>query len=214
MAVEDSMTRTSARVSAVFVPLVLASTACTTPRETPPADQDSQPMDRYQSDYGSPNPNAPPELSRFAFLIGSWRCDARLKGEDGSWEPLEASWVGRYVLDGYAIMDEFRMTRPTGELLVLGANLRAYDVKNEAWTLKWLNALDGTWVDLGPEELGGVQIDGHSISYAFEEPVGPHALTRATYLDISPNHFTWRGERSSDGKAWEEFLVIEAHRSS
>jgi hypothetical protein len=122
--------------------------------------------------------------------------------------------VGRYVLDGYAIMDEFRMTRPTGELLVLGVNLRAYDVKKRAWTLKWLNALDGTWLDLGPEELGGVEMGGQSISYSFKEPVGAHALTRATYLDISPSHFTWRGERSNDGKAWDEFLVIEAYRSN
>lgn len=171
-------------------------------------------MDRDQELYGRPNPDAHPELSRFAFLIGSWRCQARLRREDGSWESLDASWVGRYVLDGYAIMDEFRMTRPTGELLVLGVNLRAYDVKNGAWALKWLNALDGAWLDLGPEELGGVQTDGQSISYSFEEPVGPHALTRATYLDISPSRFTWRGERSSDGKAWEEFLVIEAHRGN
>lgn len=207
------MTRTRASVAAVFVPLALASTACTrTARETPPADQDTQPMDRDQAVYGRPNPNAHPELSRFAFLIGNWRCDARLKREDGSWEPLEASWVGHYILDGYAIMDEFRMTRPTGELLVLGVNLRAYDVQNGAWTVRWLNALDGTWVDLGPEELGGVKIDGQSISYIFEEPSGTHALTRATYMHISPSHFTWRGERSGVGKAWEEFLVIEAHR--
>ncbi|MGH9379886.1 MAG: hypothetical protein ACRD2Z_04655 [Thermoanaerobaculia bacterium] len=169
-------------------------------------------MDRDEEAYGSANPDAPAELSQFAFLIGRWRCDARLKLEDGSWEPLEASWVGRYILDGYAIMDEFRMKRPMGELLVLGVNVRAYDVKKRAWTLRWLNAFDGTWVDLGPEELGGVEVDGQSISYTFKEPIGGHALTRATYLDISPSHFTWRGEKSSDGKAWEEFLVIEAHR--
>lgn len=171
-------------------------------------------MDRDEGEYGALNPSAAPELSRFAFLVGRWRCEARLKLEDGSWETLEASWVGRYVLDGYAIMDEFRMTRPTGGLLVLGVNVRAYDVKKGAWTLKWLNALDGTWVDLGPEELGGVTMDGGSISYRFTEPVAAHSLTRATYLDISPSHFTWRGERSNDGTAWEEFLVIEAYRSN
>ena len=171
-------------------------------------------MELLEEEYGRPNPGAAPQLSRFAFLIGTWRCDARLKREDGSWETLEASWVGRYVLDGYAIMDEFRMAKPTGELLVLGVNLRTYDVQKRVWNLKWLNALDGTWMDLGPEELGGVRMDDRSITYAFKEPVGAHALTRATYLDITPSQFTWRGERSSDGLAWEEFLVIEAHRSN
>lgn len=44
--------------------------------------------------------------------------------------------------------------------------------------------------------------------------MGAHALTRATYFDISDDHFTWRGERSDDGETWEEFLVIEAYRSA
>jgi len=30
--------------------------------------------------------------------------------------------------------------------------------------MKWLNALDGTWVDLGPEEFGGVSF-GRRISH-------------------------------------------------
>ena len=170
-------------------------------------------MHRYGDEYGSRNPGANPELSRFAFLIGTWRCDARLRQDDGSWETLPATWVGRYVLDGYAIMDEFRMTRPSGELVVLGVNIRTFDAKHNRWNLRWLNALDGSWTDLAQEELGGVSMDAESISYSFREPVATHALTRATYSDISPTHFTWRGERSSDGEAWNEFMVIECRRS-
>jgi hypothetical protein len=78
--------------------------------------------------------------------------------------------------------------------------------------MKWLNALAGTWVDLGPQELGGVTADEKAISYIMKEPVARHAFTRATYTHISANHFMWRGERSDDGKTWEEFLLIEAYR--
>ncbi len=169
-------------------------------------------MVRSDDEYGTRNPNAPPELSRFAFLIGDFRCEGRLKRDDGSWERLEASWMGRYALDGYAIMDEFRMTEPTGELLVLGLNVRTYDAMKREWNLRWLNALDGSWMDLAPKEFGGVKLDDRSVSYVFPEPMAGHALTRATYVSVSPTRFTWRGEKSSDGKAWEEFLVIEAHR--
>jgi len=179
---------------------------------TQPAEEDSRAMKKAQEEYGQLNPNAPPELSRFAFLIGRWRCDASLKREDGPWEGLKAIWEGRYILDGYVIADEYRMTRPTGELLVLGINLRAYDAKKKTWAMKWLNALAGTWFDLGPEELGGVQADEKAITYVIHEPVGPHKFTRATYTNISEDHFTWRGERSNDGKQWEEFLVIEVYR--
>ncbi len=178
-----------------------------------PAEEDSQPMKRSEQKYGKLNPSAPPELSRFAFLIGKWRCDAKLRREDGTWESLKATWEGRYILDGYAIADEYRMMTPAGELLVLGINLRAYDSKKKAWNMKWLNALAGTWVDLGPEELGGVIADEKAISYSTKEPVARHAFTRGTYTNISADHFTWRGDRSNDGKTWEEFLVIEVYRN-
>jgi hypothetical protein len=40
-----------------------------------------------------------------------------------------------------------------------------------------------------------------------------HGYTRATYTNISRAHFTWRGEKSDDGKAWSEFMVVEAYRT-
>lgn len=40
-----------------------------------------------------------------------------------------------------------------------------------------------------------------------------HPYTRAPYTNISENHFTWRAEKSDDGKTWIEFMVVEAYRS-
>lgn len=177
-----------------------------------PAEENSRAMQREEQQYGRPNPKAPAELRRWAFLIGRWEGEAKLKRDDGTWGTLHTAWEGRYILDGYAIADEFRMTTPAGELLVMGINLRAYDPKKKTWNMKWLNALGGTWVDLGPEELGGIISDNKAITYIMKEPVAQHAFTRATYTNISGNHFTWRGERSNDGKAWEEFLIIELDR--
>lgn len=165
-----------------------------------------------EKEYGELSPMAPSELGRFAFLIGRWRCDAELKRGDGGWEHLVATWEGRFILDGYAIADEYRMVSVTGELLVLGVNLRAYDATKKAWNMKWLNALGGTWTDLGPEEQGGVQIGEKGITYRMKEPVASHVLTQATYMNISETHFTWLGERSDEGETWEKFMLIEAYR--
>ena len=184
------------------------------PSNLGPGKENARSMQPNLQQHGEPNPNAPPELSRFAFLIGRWRGEAKLKREDGSTESFEATWEGRYILDGYVIADEYRMMTRAGDLLVLGLNLRAYDAENRVWRMKWLNALGGTWVDLGPEELGGVTIAGQTISYQLQEPVAQHAFTRATYTSVSDHHFTWRGERSSDGKSWEEFLVVELERAT
>ena|SRR5688572_18621417 len=169
-------------------------------------------MDQIEQEFGQLNPNAPPELSRFAFLIGNWRCEARVKLANGEWQRLQATWRGRFILDGYAIADEYRMTGASGELIVIGLNVRTYDAFTQKWNMKWLNALAGTCVDLGPDELGGVTFDGQSIIYALRESLAAHAYTRATYTNVSGKHFTWRGEKSDDGKAWSEFMVIEAYR--
>jgi hypothetical protein len=174
-------------------------------------------VEQSKQDYGKRNPNAPAALSRFAFLIGKWHGDAKLKRDEQIWENLKVTWEGRYILDGYAIADEYRMTTAAGELMVLGTNFRAYDSTKKAWNIKWLNALAGTWVELGPQELGGVKADENAITYLMKEDRGgksaaAHVFTRATYTNISENHFTWRGERSHDRKKWEEFLVIELAR--
>ena len=164
-----------------------------------------------ERDY-EPNPNAPAELARFAFLIGRWRCEAKLKLGDGEWQTFPARWVGRFILDGFAIADEYRMLGAAGELIVLGMNFRSYDAVARVWKIKWLNGLTGAWTDLVSEELGGVSFDGASIVYAFKEPTAGHAYTRASYTNISKTHFTWRGERSEDGEAWSEFMVVECER--
>jgi hypothetical protein len=172
-------------------------------------------MQQVKREFGKLNPNAPAELSRFAFLIGNWRFEARVKLPDGKWQFFQGTWVGRYILDGHAIADEYRMTDMSGSLVVLGLNLRAYDVSKQTWNIKWLNGLTGTWTDLTPPEPGGVTYNGRSIIYAFKELAptdSTHAYTRATYTNDAKSHFTWRGEKSSDRNAWSEFMVVECHR--
>ena len=171
-------------------------------------------MIQIAEEFGSLNPNAPVALSRFAFLIGEWRCEAKLKSADGSWQTFEAVWLGRFILDGYAIADEYRMMSPSGELIVLGMNFRTYDAARKAWNIKWLNALTGNWMDLVSDKLGGIRIDDQSITYAFKETVGPYAYTRATYTNHSATHFAWRGDGSDDRKKWSEFMTIDAYRAN
>jgi len=170
-------------------------------------------MDHNDEDFGKVSPHAPAELSRWAFLIGRWRCEARILLANGEWQKFDATWVGRFILDGHVIADEYRMMSALGEVIVLGINLRSYDERRKAWNIRWLNALDGDWTNLASEEMGGVRIDGPTITYVFKEPVAGHAYTRATYSPHSAAHFTWRGEKSDDGKSWDEFMVVECYRA-
>jgi len=62
---------------------------------------------KHQQRLDQPNPNAPAELSRFAFLIGQWRFDARFKSANARVAGLSRNLLGYYILDGYAIADEY-----------------------------------------------------------------------------------------------------------
>jgi hypothetical protein len=167
-----------------------------------------------ETDYGNPNPNAPPELSEFAFIIGKWHCDVRVKGEDGTWRTYAATWVGRYILDGYVIADEYRMTGEAGAVVVHGINIRSYSVEKKTWVMRWLDGTRSFWVELGPVALGGVRVDSEAISFNLIDTFAPDAICRVTFSNMSANHFTWSEEKSLDqGRTWTEFVVIEAHRT-
>jgi hypothetical protein len=165
--------------------------------------------------FGKLNPRAASDLARFSFLIGAWRFDASVKLSDEQTMMFQGTWAGRYILDGFAIADEYRMTDESGEVLVLGLNLRSYDASQQIWNIKWLNALTGAWTDLSPSELGGVNYGDGSISYAFRDlsPMDAHhTFTRVTYMSVSDTRFTWTGEKSNDGKGWTVFMVVNCHR--
>jgi hypothetical protein len=169
-------------------------------------------MNQSDHDFGRVNPKAPAELSRFAFLIGNWHCEAKLLSANGTWQPYKATWRGCFILDGYAIADEYQMLDSSGGRVVLGMNLRPYDAGKQVWNIRWLNGLAGDWTNLVSEELGGVKVEGRSIIYAFMEPTAGHAYTRVSYTDHSTTHFTWQGEKSDDGKMWSQFMIVEAYR--
>jgi hypothetical protein len=204
------------RINELVGMMVAALLLLIAPTRPEAAATEDRSMHQVKQEFGKLNPNAPAELSRFSFLIGNRRFEAKVKVADGQWHSFKGTWLGRYILDGYAIADEYRMTDLSGKLIVLGLNLRAYDASKQTWNIKWLNALTGTWMNLAPSELGGVKFNSQSITYAFKElaPVdAAHAYTRVTYTRISNTHFTWRGEKSDDGNAWSEFMVVDCHRS-
>jgi hypothetical protein len=65
-----------------------------------------------------------------------WRGEAKLNSANGEWQTFQATWIGPSILDGYVIADEYRMGL-SGELLVLGVNMRANDAAKQTWNMKW-----------------------------------------------------------------------------
>ncbi len=103
---------------------------------------------------------------------------------------FHGTWFGHYILDGYAIADEYRMIGSSGELIVLGMNFRVYDSARQVWNIKWLNALDGTWTDLTPELFGGARFDGQSVTYVFKSELAPSGPLLAPPIQIFPSRIS------------------------
>ena len=95
---------------------------------------------------------------------------------------FQGTWLGHYILDGYAIADEYRMIGPSGQLIVLGMNFRVYDDAKKVWNIKWLSALEGTWTDLTSEQLAvsGSTVIRSAITL-MRERGAQWPFTRATY---------------------------------
>jgi hypothetical protein len=163
--------------------------------------------------YGEMNVLAPDQLSQFAFLIGKWKCDVTITEPDGRKSTYNAIWTGRYMLDGYAISDEFRMTDESGRLVMLGSNFRTYDPDSESWEMKWYEALGSTWREMSPRRLGNVQFTDSTISY--KTWFKPGIIHRITFSEICEDQFTWTIDSSTDnGKTWKHaIMVIRAVRS-
>ena len=99
----------------------------------------------------------------------------------------------------------------SGEVVRFGATYRSYSTDESRWIMKWHDALTSSWLDLGPRELGGVRVNDTSITYKAQ--FRPNEIHRMKYLNISADHFTWRGEASRDGgETWAGMMVIEAYR--
>ena len=104
--------------------------------------------------YGHRNATAPAELSLFSFLVGKWKGAGKARLPDGGGHAsFELTWIGRYILNGMAIADEFHSLAPDGSPY-LGISLRYFDATQAAWVIEYLN-VSGSFVRRQVNPLSG-----------------------------------------------------------
>jgi hypothetical protein len=161
-------------------------------------------------DYGALNPAAPPETAQFAFLIGAWTCTTRFMGPDQAYVEGRATWTGSYVLDGWAIKDDWVSSRPDGGEFH-GFNIRSFNPQTRKWDNRWLPQGTLQWKYYEAEQRGDTMV---MTGGEGRDPRGEY-LDRNTFYDIGPNGWKWRKDRSYDGgETWFEGVgFIEAVRT-
>lgn len=160
--------------------------------------QNAIPAVQFQPDPDSPigtrNPDGPAQLAEFDFVIGDWDATITFAAPGGQTVTYQAHWHNHWILNGLAVMQEWR-----GPFLT-GAEFRTVDARDGHWT--GYNIYPGNAGGWRPttarrtDDAMIVIIDGIDAE-------GP-LLNRETYTDITADSFRMYSEISRDqGVTWE-----------
>lgn len=153
--------------------------------------------------YGTLNRAAPPELATFSFLVGKWTGTGKYRDELGKYVDFGVLWIGRYALDGMAIVDENRRPESDGGA-IQGLTLRHFDPATKAWTIEFLNFGRSFLRKQTNSSAGAVTREGSTIVVSQSGPAG--APGREIYTVVDADHFTYSMDVMKDG-VWDEGLV-------
>jgi hypothetical protein len=140
----------------------------------------------------------------FDYLLGDWEFTT----VNQQYGKGQGTWTAVRLGDGQ-IMDEYRIVGDKGEVYYSTVTLRAYNAMLDHWEL--VSADRGT----GLQNAGTGRRDGAEVHIEQKFGTGAESsIWRIRYYDIGPDHFSWNGDRSTDGgKTWtKDFQHIEARR--
>jgi hypothetical protein len=155
--------------------------------------------------YGARSREAPPELDVFSFLVGKWQGIGKTKAPDGTSVQFDVSWIGRYILNGTAIADEFHSLSPDGSPY-LGISLRAFDSQHGCWIIEYLNVSNSFLRRQVNAHSGSVQHTGNRVVVISGDG---QTRIREDYQRAEDTHFTYSMATSPDGGQHWDAVSIE-----
>jgi hypothetical protein len=140
-------------------------------------------------------------MALYAWLIGDWVMDATVHGDDGTTFEGRGEIHFGWVLEGRAIQDVWTLPG-----VFHGTTLRIYDPALGAWHILWSDPLRQRYT----RQLGRAQ--GKDIVQVGRDDSG--TMMRWSFTEITPDSFTWLGERSRDsGETWTLQARFRARRT-
>jgi hypothetical protein len=151
--------------------------------------------------YGHKSPQAPSQLSAFSFLVGKWQGSGTTRLADGSYAQFSGvTWIGRYILNGMAIADEFHASTPDGKAY-LGISFRQFDTQHHAWIIEYLNVTNSFLRRQVDPSSGSVRLAAGSVVVASADG---QTKFRESYRLTDKDHYTYRADTSRDGgRNWD-----------
>jgi hypothetical protein len=142
-----------------------------------------------QIDYGEYNPDAPIETKQFGQLVGVWSCISEDLMPDSTFYQSRATWIFKYILDGYAIEDiwsEKKEDKTNNTLRIgrdfKGKNIRMYNLQIKKWQCVWLENRTNTIFPVWEAEYKNDEIVMHDGSGTWE----------IVFFNLTRNSFDWK----------------------
>lgn len=159
----------------------------------------SAPPILYQPDPDSPigtrNPNAPPETAQYDFVIGDWDVVINFRNTDGTAFTYNARWHNTWIVDGYAVMQEWRGPYASG------SEVRIYSPQDGHWLGFNVYNAWGT-----PKAVTASFANGEMV--VMVDPVTDETgtfINRETYSNITEDRWEMHSDRSNDGgETWQQ----------
>ncbi len=146
--------------------------------------------------YGDRHEAAPEQLDLFSFLIGKWEGSGRTRLADGTVAEYDGLlWIGRYALDGMAIIDELHGPLPDGGR-AFGITLRYFDRDSDGWIVEFLNVSNSFIRRQVNARSGAVEKDGSTVVVT---SVSDKSMSREFYRVIDDDSFVYTIDLSNDG---------------
>src|SRR5690606_15497136 len=151
------------------------------------------------------SPGPAPELGDaadvYGWLVGSWDMRVVDCPPDELRREAVGEWHFAWVLEGRAVQDVFIVPpRPLRDRSAparngnrYGSSIRVYDAATGAWKVIWVNPVTGA-----EDHLVGRRVGDEIVQ---EGRRADGSLIRWSFVDITADSFTWRGECSTDGGA-------------
>jgi hypothetical protein len=152
--------------------------------------------------YGDRHEAAPEELDLFSFLIGRWEGSGKTRLADGTVAEYDGLlWIGRYALDGMAIIDELHGPLPDGGR-AFGITLRYFDKDSDGWVVEFLNVSNSFIRRQVNARSGAVEKDGSTVVVT---SVSDESISREFYRVIDDDSFVYTIDLTNDGgETWNK----------
>ena len=148
-------------------------------------------------------------LKQIDFFIGAWDLETTDIQPDGSFAKGRARSEVSYILDGWAMQDNFLLLGQDEQVIFRGTSIRSFNAQTGKFQIVWV--MPGYH---GITDISAEWTDGKLVSTGKGYDGGGEFLERFEYYDITNDSYKFKMDRSYDGgNTWiENFSRLEATR--